>query len=308
MPLVVYPAELPAHTEWTVTTAERRAGEVMKPGSNVRARNRDHVQTARASWIYTPENMTEWVPWRNTDLNMGLRWFSMPAYGRGGRIDRVVRYLMQTMREDFISSGIWKVSCDMEVRGLSEPPQAYIVSGLVSATVDGIGAVRDGDIVVLFAVCGADPIVTPSGWTKHSQQGDSNGHIYHTFTSIYSPSNAVANTTNFPTGGGWFATIVYRGPSAFVVHGTLGDSATTGVSAPALTNPTGASSFLLAMSSSRNAAVSEVSTEGMTQILEIPSVNFHATIWVQEGVQTGARSFVRSATGFNYAATIVEIA
>lgn len=308
---LVYPSTIPGPQLAPMDPSERRNLTDGYGPREERAFQRDYHLTQRLQFKFTPAQMAVFNVFIETTLIMGGCWFASswrtPAGGIG-----VHRFVMNTKQETFLATGHWLVTIDCEVRGrgmlpvTSSPPA---VDGFVSAAVNGIGEVADGDLVVLFFVSGVAPLSAPTGWAIQSQQADYYAHYFQTFTSIFSASNAAANTTNFPTGGGYFITAVYRGFTGLVqAAGTLGDDFGVDVSSPALTNPTGSDSVLLAISSSRQPGVTQSSTSGMDQVIVADTGNFHAVLWAQSGVQSGTRLFHRSAGGFNYTARAIEIA
>jgi hypothetical protein len=77
---------------------------------------------------------------------------------------------------------------------------------------------------------------------------------------------------------------------------------------PALTNPTGANSALVAWYSSRDPNCEPItSSEGMTQRLLANGYSFFdSVLWEQLGVQSGTRTFNRTGTSFNHIGMLLE--
>lgn len=181
-----------------------------------------------------------------------------------------------------------------------------------SAQASGIGTVANGDLVILFllyATAGAP--AAPSGWTRIVNTSEANGYGLGVYKSIYDPGNAEANSTNFPSGNGYFQTIVYTGTLDVLQVGTLSDNIGNSLTVNALTNPTGASSALVAWYSSRDPSTTMTSTDtpAMTNRLTADAYTFFdSSLWEQSGVQSGTRSFNRSGAGsFNHIGFLFEV-
>ena len=195
--------------------------------------------------------------------------------------------------------------------------QAFPAGGtpptFVSATLDALGSVSTGDLVILALVYPAGgPVAAPSGWTRFAEDTDSHTNYRALYWSHYSGSNAAVNSTNFPYGLGYLTTIVYAGSLSVLQVGAYGSSAggTSTTVAPALTNPTGGSSALVAYWSCRDNGNTVTSAESMTQRLQNTSPpTFFAVAWFEQGgVQTGTRTFnSQVGSGFVDVAILLEI-
>lgn len=148
MVAVVYPAGLPAPRSWSLSPSERRALRgVRAPSDLARNRGRDFNARVQAEWLYGPEQLAEWLDWYEVELEGGNNWFAVNAPGAGGFQTRVARYIGPVTRE-YVAVGIFRMTAELEVRGLSEPPQRRWVETfnggtgpyqLSSGDIDGFG-------------------------------------------------------------------------------------------------------------------------------------------------------------------------
>ncbi len=190
---------------------------------------------------------------------------------------------------------------------ITVPPPATPI--LVSSTHNSIGSVSNGNLVVLCFLATGAAVAAPTGWTRVLNTTDLNGYFVAIYWSIYSGSNAVANTTNFPVGLGDFYTLVYTGATTIAQIGTLTDTSGLSVTAAALTNPTAPGGALLAFVNSRDPNAIIASTESMSR-----RYTFAASFFIQEayeslGSYNGTRTFTRTVgTLNNLFAVLFEIA
>ena len=148
MVAVVYPAGLPAPRSWILSPSERRALRgVRAPSDLARNRGRDFNARVQAEWLYGPEQLAEWLDWYEVELECGNNWFAVNAPGAGGFQTRVARYIGPVTRE-YVAVGIFRMTAELEVRGLSEMPQRRWVETfnggtgpyqLSSGDIDGFG-------------------------------------------------------------------------------------------------------------------------------------------------------------------------
>lgn len=182
--------------------------------------------------------------------------------------------------------------------------------GFKSATIDGLGAVADGDLVILFFLAaGTSAPSAPTGWTRILNTTEGNSYAVAVYTSVYSASNAVPNGTNFPVANGYFLTMVYQGPATVHQIGAMGENTGGTVVAPALTSDTSAQSHLIGWASSRDNGTTDITASGsMTRRLYATSMAFFdAALFEESGVQSGSRTFTRNATSFNFVGVLLEV-
>lgn len=178
-----------------------------------------------------------------------------------------------------------------------------------SAARNTIGTVSNDDLVLLFHI-GTTNISTPSGWTNILATTDWYGNFVKVYKSIYNGTNAVANTTNFPVGNGYFFTAVYSGTNLDVLN--IGSRIMTHgsaiVTSPSITT-TGETSKLVAWASSRDPGNSNItSTEKMQQrFLDTSMTYFDAAIFDSNGINSGSRTFNRTATQYDFLTVLLEI-
>jgi len=183
----------------------------------------------------------------------------------------------------------------------------------ISSALDTLGSVATGDLVLLKLVNSAGAAgEAPSGWTRFATHLDGHGFGHALYSSLYAEGNAAANHTNFPVNLGYFATAVYRGsaPLSVLQVGAYDQTTSAEITAPALANPTGASSALLAFWSSRDNGNNMLTYAGMTSRLYVtnPPTYFALRILEELGVQSGTRSFSGiTGSGFVDTVNMIEI-
>ena len=124
MPAIEYPASLPPPSALPIAARERRAVPSGAGNEAPRARARDAIVDAQAvRWVYSPEEMATWRAWFQDTLLEGQLWFAATLPGRGGWATRVARYIGEELQLAHLGAGIWEVTCRLELRGLSQPPQ-----------------------------------------------------------------------------------------------------------------------------------------------------------------------------------------
>lgn len=124
MTSVVYPDTLPGPEKWVVKGIDRRASSSLRePSNSSRARSRDKNGVASVSWMYTSAQMDVWKAWFKDTLVSGQKWFGVVTPGPTPN-SRVARYVLATLRRQNLGNGVFLVSCDVEIRGLSETPSA----------------------------------------------------------------------------------------------------------------------------------------------------------------------------------------
>ena len=107
----------------------------------------------------------------------------------------------------------------------SVSPDGGSTPTFVSATLDALGSVSNGDLVLLFFVgAGVGAPSAPTGWTQFATDTDGHGNNRAIYWSHYSGSNAAADSTNFPVSLGYFVTIVYAGSLSVLQTGSYGTS------------------------------------------------------------------------------------
>ena len=185
-----------------------------------------------------------------------------------------------------------------------------VPSTFISSASLGLGAVVAGDLVLLFRVNTSTSTPAPSGWTRNFQTTNALGYDLAVYSSIYSGSNAAANTTNFPVDLGYFFTAVYRGQTAVAQVGALATNTSLSVVATALSSTT--SGVLLGWASSRDSGVNTHSSSGMATRFSHPNgtyVYFSAALFDQTGSQSGSRTFSRTSApnSYNYDGLLLEI-
>lgn len=181
----------------------------------------------------------------------------------------------------------------------------------VSAQASGIGSVSTGDLVVLFFLgAGAAAPSAPTGWTRIVNTSEANGYALAVYKSYYDAGNAAADGTNFPVSNGYFQTIVFAGSVDVLQIGSLTDNVGNSLTVSALSGATAASSALLAWYSSRDPGTTMTSTDtpAMTNRLTADSYSFFdSSLWTEDGVQSGTRSFNRTSGSFNHIGFLFEV-
>lgn len=123
MVAVAYPTSLPGPSPGGMKPRQRRAGSNIEGPLQLRARQRDFAgAVSEYPFNYSPAEMAIWREWYRTDLLDGRCWFAMPLPGRGGIVDRVVRYLKVVER--LLPSGNYTLDATFEQRGVSAAPQS----------------------------------------------------------------------------------------------------------------------------------------------------------------------------------------
>lgn len=185
---IVYPSALPGPQKWTIKPTDRRASSSLRqPGNSYRARSRDKNEVASAEWMYDSAQMTVWKAWIKDTLVLGQRWFSKGTPGVTTSF-RVVRYLLSTMRRQHLGNGVYLVTCDMEIRGLSLEPQVYnCFTELFAGALVPYSVITNG--LVPFSTG-----VTPYGTgliTTISDTANDNSSIARVFGSIFARTFSV---------------------------------------------------------------------------------------------------------------------
>lgn len=99
----------------------RRAASGLEGPLQQRARQRDAAgMTSQYTYLYTPQQMADWLEWYRDTLRDGRRWFAHSLPGRDGMVPRVVRY--RTAQQQLLGAGIYRVSASFEQRGASLMP------------------------------------------------------------------------------------------------------------------------------------------------------------------------------------------
>lgn len=154
-----YPTELPgpAPSQWQ-PAARNRASSLDGP-EQVRPRQRDGSGAQRSlTWIYTPDEMSVWEGWFNSDLKSGRRWFAVELPGSGGLQMHAARYL--SVQQSLLGGGLYRVNAVLELRGSSKlplrqftedfdealAPYSYISGNLSIFKLGGIG---DGNAIFI---------------------------------------------------------------------------------------------------------------------------------------------------------------
>ncbi len=211
------------------------------------------------------------------------------------------------MRAVRLGNGV-AVGESVSSNGTDAPPPLFKSSAL-----NTIGTVANGDFVLLFRVYpGGAAGTTPTGWTRIVDVVDVNSNRINVYYSTYSGSNAVANSTNFPFGNGYFLTMVYGGGCTLHQQGTLTDSANAAasVTAAAMTNPTTPGSVMVGFFTSRGPNTTSMTASGdMVQKMYANNMSFFdAALFESIGVQSGSRVFTRTGSlEFNVSAILLEV-
>jgi len=116
-----YPSGLPGPHRWDIRPYERRArGSVRDPSAIFRARSLAFYGTVDAEFVFTSAQMATWDLWFMNDLVRGQRWFSqnvpMVKESDGWGV-YVVRYNLDSLRYSNIGNGVYKLQCELEIRG-----------------------------------------------------------------------------------------------------------------------------------------------------------------------------------------------
>lgn len=126
-PAVTYPASLPNPTRWTVKPRERnQLSRIREPSDRSRNRGGNWAGIVSAEWMYLADEMEVWHPWYETNLVKGQKWFVMYAPTARGWVLIEVRYLLDTMRRDYMGNGVFRIASDVEVRSISLIPSDYL--------------------------------------------------------------------------------------------------------------------------------------------------------------------------------------
>ena len=123
MPALVYPLTLPAPSQWQGVPRERRAASSSPGNTQMRNRSRDALHDIDAQWFYTSAEMTIWRAWYEATLLDGVLWFAATVPGAGGWVSRVVKFRTKTLKLEYVGNGVYRVSAQVQQRGISEPPQ-----------------------------------------------------------------------------------------------------------------------------------------------------------------------------------------
>lgn len=127
MAAVVYPTTLPAPSLWGGVARERRALSGPPGNTQLRNRTRDALNDIDSGWMYTSAEMAIWRAWYEDTLLDGMRWFAITVPGAGGWIQRVAKFRTKTLRAEYLGSGVYRVSAQMQQRGTSAAPQVIDV-------------------------------------------------------------------------------------------------------------------------------------------------------------------------------------
>lgn len=127
-----YPSALSGPSKWVIKGVDKRASSSLRePSSSHRARSRDKVDVATSEWMYTSDEIGIWKNWFRDTLIKGQRWFSADVPGVTGT--KVIRYRLSTLRRMNLGNGVFLVSAEMEVRGLSVfPVEKPVITNIVS--------------------------------------------------------------------------------------------------------------------------------------------------------------------------------
>lgn len=138
MTVLVYPAALPGPMPGSFDPRPRRAASSIEGPLQQRARQRDAAGMASEyTYVYTPGEMAQWLDWYRNTLREGRRWFAHSLPGRGGVVQRVVRYLGVSQR--LVGGGIYRVAARFEQRGASVVPVEPEFSGFIEDFENGLG-------------------------------------------------------------------------------------------------------------------------------------------------------------------------
>lgn len=124
MPAIAYPSALPGPSQWQGVVRERRAASSMPGNTQLRARSRDAIQDIDAAWFYTAAEMSTWRIWYESTLLDGMLWFAATAPGAGGFVQRVLRFRTKSLRQELLGNGVYRVTAQLEQRGLGAAPRA----------------------------------------------------------------------------------------------------------------------------------------------------------------------------------------
>lgn len=122
MPAITYPTTLPPPSQWQGVPRERRAASGLPGNTQLRNRTRDAMHDIDAQWFYTSAEMTIWRAWYETTLLDGMLWFAATAPGPGGWVQRVAKFRTKTLKLEYVGNGVYRVSAQVQQRGISEAP------------------------------------------------------------------------------------------------------------------------------------------------------------------------------------------
>lgn len=116
-----YPSTLPGPQPGQLTPRVRRAVSSIDGPLQQRTRQRDAAGLhSQYTFVYTPSEMAAWRTWYDEVLGQGRCWCAMRLPGRGGLVQRTVRYL--SVEHSLLGGGIYRVVAQFEQRGASLLP------------------------------------------------------------------------------------------------------------------------------------------------------------------------------------------
>lgn len=164
---IAYPSSLPGPMPGSFAPRPRRAASQLDGPLQQRSRQRDAAGlTSQYTYAYTPEQMAVWLEWYRSTLTNGRRWFVHALPGRGGLVNRVVRY--RSVQQQLLGAGIYSVTCQFEQRGaayLATPEVEYQAPpgfDVLSANI-GAGNYSNSDRTVSYTSA-TDTVLTVAVW------------------------------------------------------------------------------------------------------------------------------------------------
>jgi hypothetical protein len=106
----------------------RQMRDLRAPANANRIRSRELGINVRAAWVYNAAEMAAWKAWLEGPLAAQvarLRFWNALLPGRGGVLSRVARYMEPPQRE-YLGQGLWRITAQLYVRGLSVAAQQDI--------------------------------------------------------------------------------------------------------------------------------------------------------------------------------------
>lgn len=140
MAAATYPSSLPGPTVSGTTPAERRLLSDLPGERQNRGLQRDYLATQQLEWMFTASEAEVFDRWWRNDLDLGGAWFTSKWPSPKGWVD-LVRAFVTAPAWSYVNVGVWRVSAEVQVRGLGLPPQdcevENFVHGLGSWSLDG---------------------------------------------------------------------------------------------------------------------------------------------------------------------------
>ena len=170
---VAYPPTLPAPQTLELRPFERRALSGIAQGAEQRrGRSRDFHATLPLTWVFTRDQLALFFAWGDGasvgTLMKWTRWFSVTLPGRGGFQTRACRFFARPKWE-FLQSdaanGLYRVTAEVEQRGLGVAPQADDLEVNISATINAGISPSVGITVAGLDPAGIYALSLPSGRT-----------------------------------------------------------------------------------------------------------------------------------------------